>query len=371
MINYKNLLPVIIVVFLLLASGSSAEIDFGGYYKNTFLYLSPKRGDGILADVNKLRLRFEADILSNVFVHLEPDYAFLIKPKDIPLIEVSELDKVVLDRAWVKVIFPQADLIVGKQRIAWGTGYLWNPTDVFNPFALAFAVAEEERRGIDAMRIQIPLGIASGVEGVVLTDKEWNALEKSKKGIKARTNIGMYDLSLSYVALGDEGFQFGFDTAGELFGLGVRSEIAWVNTAEASDYFKAIFGWNYTFENGLGIDMEYFYNGLGKKNKADYDWSGFFAGDIYQLGMDYIYFGLNYMIDEITDIRLSFLVNADDSSFMVYPSYSRNIFENVDLSLEALLVGGEEGGEFNPSSAEDASGFLGSNMLFLKVRYSF
>jgi len=51
--------------------------------------------------------------------------------------------------------------------------------------------------------------------------------------------------------------------------------------------------------------------------------------------------------------------------------FSHNIFENVDLSLEALLVGGEEGGEFNPSSAEDTTGFLGSNMCFLKLKVSF
>ena len=102
-----------------------------------------------------------------------------------------------------------------------------------------------------------PLGDLSGFEGIILTDEEFSNLNKSKKGIKGKTNIGMYDLSLSYVALGDEGFQFGFDTAGELMGLGVRAEAAWINENADDDYStQAVLGWNYTFENGLGIDME-------------------------------------------------------------------------------------------------------------------
>jgi hypothetical protein len=81
--------------------------------------------------------------------------------------------------------------------------------------------------------------------------------------------------------------------------------------------------------------------------------------------------GLNKILDEITEIRLSFLVNADDSSFIFYPSYMRNVLENLDLSLEALFEAGPEGSEFHPTPLEDPTGFLGSNILFVKFRYSF
>jgi len=117
--------------------------------------------------------------------------------------------------------------------------------------------------------------------------------------------------------------------------------------------------------------MEYFYNGLGQPNKENYDWAGLFAGNIYQLARDYVYFGINKILDEITQVRASYLLNVNDKRFIIYPSYTRNIAQNVDLSLEAMLTGGEEGTEYKPSALQDPTGLMGSNIYFLKLRYSF
>jgi hypothetical protein len=37
-----------------------------------------------------------------------------------------------MDRALIKLYFGSFDLIFGKQQIAWGTGYAFNPTDTWN-----------------------------------------------------------------------------------------------------------------------------------------------------------------------------------------------------------------------------------------------
>jgi hypothetical protein len=119
------------------------------------------------------------------------------------------------------------------------------------------------------------------------------------------------------------------------------------------------------------IDMEYFFNGLGKKNMEEYDWPGFLAGDIYLLGQDYVYLGFNKRIYEIQNIRFSILLNANDMSFLYYPAYGLNIAENVDLSLEGMFTDGQDGSEYKPTSAQDPSGYIGGNSLFLKLRFSF
>jgi hypothetical protein len=306
--------------------------------------------------------------MKNVNLHLEPEYNLLAKTTDIPVSGVSGLDELVWDRAYLKIIFPQADLTVGKQRIAWGAGYLWNPTDVFNPFTLSFAVDEEQESEPEAVRLEIPLGEASGIDTYVVSGQKWH---ETKKGLRARTNLELYDLSASFVDLGGGGFQLGFDTTGELFGLGVRNETALVAAAGENRYFQSVWGWNYTFENRWGVDMEYFFNGQGKKNKDDYDWDALHDGEISQLGMDYFYFGVHKLLDEITNLRFSLLANADDLSFVFYPSYTRNISQNLDLSLEALLSSGEKGTEYNPTDTQDPDGFMGSNMFFIKFRYNF
>lgn len=349
-------------------NSARADLDILGYYENDLVGIVTRNGEGMVGDLNRLRLRIDSRFMPNVNLHLEPEYNFLLKTQDLSISGVSGLDQLVWDRAYLKIYFPQADLALGKQRIAWGAGYLWNPTDVFNPFTLSFAVEEEQETEPEAVRIEVPMGEAAGIDAFVVSGNEW--LE-TKKGIRAMTNVGLYDLSLSFVDLGSGGFQLGFDTTGELFELGVRSEIALISPAGKNRYIQSVWGWNYTFENGWGVDMEYFFNGLGKKNKDDYDWTGLTSGEVSQLSMDYVYFGVNKMLDEITNIRFSLLSNADDLSFIFYPSYTRNIFQNVDLSLEALLSLGEKGSEYNPTDTQDPDGFMGSNIVFLKLRYSF
>lgn len=359
---------IVILVWSFMFCGAAVGLEVGGYYKNDVLLVVTRTGDGILADLNKFRLRVDADINPYMNLHLEPEYVALPRTQDLSVSGVSSLDQLVWDRTYLEVSFPMADLTVGRQRVAWGTAQLWNPTDVFNNFTLSFAVAEEERSGVEAVRLEIPLGVASGIDAVVLAGNKW---EGSRRGIKAKTNVGLFDFSVSYVDLASEGFQLGFDSSGELFDIGVRSEIAMIAPTDANRYFKSVLGCGYTLENGWGIEAEYFFNGLGSKNRDNYDWTGYFAGEISQLAMDYFFIGFNKTLDEITQIRFSSLLNADDLSYIIYPSYNRNIFENTDLSLEALLEFGEAGTEYKPTSSQDTTGLLGSNMLFVRYKYSF
>jgi hypothetical protein len=361
-------LLLVILCSLAFAADISPRTSIIGFYENDLVGVFPRQGESLGGDLNRLRLRVDSALLPNVTLHFEPEYDALVKPKPFPLVGVSSLDQLVWNRTYLKIYMPGGDLILGKQRIAWGSGYIWNPTDVFNPFTLSFAVEDEQKKEPEAVRLEIPLGEAAGIDTFIQTGNEWVS---AKKGIRARTNVGLYDLALSLVDLGKGGYQFGFDTAGELFGLGVRSEFVLISPAGANGYIQSVWGWNYTLDNGWGLDMEYFFNGLGKRDKGGYDWAGLAAGNINQLGMDYVYFGLNKTLDEITGVRFSWLFNANDMSYIFYPSYSRNIFQNIDLSLEAMLMGGGEGTEYMPSATQDPSGFIGSKILFLRVRYSF
>ncbi|MBU1026795.1 MAG: hypothetical protein KKA31_03595, partial [Candidatus Margulisbacteria bacterium] len=364
----RFLISILFIISYLEFNVCAMDVDINGYYENDGIALVKRTGGGVIGDLNKLRLRMDYQPHESVLLHLEPQYEMLIASETNFIADASGLDQLVWDRAYLKYSFPQADLTVGKQHIAWGTGYIWNPTDVLNPFTLSFAVSEEDEEDAQAIRVQVPLGAASGIDAFILTNKPWPEVTKA---IKAKTNLENYDVSASYVDLGNGGFQVGFDTSGELWEFGVRSEIALVSPAGVSRYFKSVWGGNYTFENGWGIELEYFFNGLGKKKKEDYDWTNYLAGNINQLGMDYIFLGLNKNLDELTSIRLSYLANADDYSYIFYPAYNRNIFEHVDLSLEAMITGGQGGSEYMPTDARDPTGLIGSKIVFVKLQYNF
>ncbi|MEA3492942.1 MAG: hypothetical protein U9R38_00990 [Candidatus Margulisiibacteriota bacterium] len=357
------------VIFNLAFVITATAVEVGGYYENNLVGIVKRTGGGMVGDLNKLRLKIDAQPRENILFHFEPEYDTLVKSGPLPLIsDVSGIDQLNWDRAYVKLYYPQVDITLGKQRIAWGTGYIWNPTDVLNPFTLSFAVSEEDEEDEIAARFEIPLGEASHIDAFAIAGKEWKS---TTKAIRYKTNIDDYDVSANYVDQGDAGFQFGIDGAGELFDLGIRKEIALVSSAETNRYFKFVFGVDYTFENGWYINSEYFFNGLGKKKKADYDWASYLAGDIQQLGMDYFYLGFQKALDELTTINLSILMNADDMSHLVYPSFSYNMWQDVDVSLEALFYGGESGSEYMPTDQDDSSGFIGSKIVFVKMRHNF
>jgi len=359
---------VIIFFFILLPCLALAEFQLNGYYENDLIGVAKRTGGGIVGDVNTLRLRIDWPVQETINLHLEPEYDLLIASETLPLTNTQGLDQLVWDRAYAKFYLPQADITLGKQLIAWGTGYIWNPTDVLNPFTLSFAVEEEDKQDVIATRCEVPLGPAEGIDAYIVGGEEW---VNTTKGIKAKMNLSDYDLSVSYVSEGTSSWQVGFDLAGELLGLGVRSEVALISPTNVNRYFKSVWGANYTFENGWLVDVEYFFNGAGNKDKANYDWTNYLAGNINQLGMDYYYLGANKMLDEITNLKFSLLFNADDLSHIFYPSYSRNVAQNLDWSFEAMLTGGEPGSEYKPTDAIDPSGFIGSNIIFNRLRYSF
>jgi hypothetical protein len=335
------------------------SLELGGSYENDVLGLAKRNGGVGIGDLNRFRLKLDQALGECLALHLEPRYYFLAKSQDIVLTGASDLDQLVLDRAYLKYRTGAWSLTAGKQRIAWGSGYIWNPVDIFNPFVLAFAVKDEDKTNVEALRVEVPVGAAGGIDGFVLTGKPW---EMTGRGIRLKGNVGLFDLALSYVDQGALGHQFGFDTAGDIIkDVGMRGEIALKNS-----YTQAVIGGDYTLNNGVGLNVEYYFNGLGSRDRNAYNW-----GNVDQVGMDYLFCSANKIIDEITTVTGSVLMNLDDRSFMLYPSYSRSLSDNLDLELAAMISAGEIGTEFYPSDIQDPTGFIGSKMVLVRTRCSF
>lgn len=337
----------------------------GGSYENDLLGLVKKDRNTGAGDLNRSRLKIDYKFNDNLAAHFEPRYYLLVKSQDILLTGASDLDKLVWDRAYLKYRDPNWSVTAGKQRIAWGSGYIWNPVDIFNPFVLSFAVREEDRSNVEALRVEVPVGEAGGVDGFVLTGKPW---ESTARGLRVKGTMGLFDLAFSYVDQGTLGRQIGIDTAGDIIkDVGVRGEIAIKTLSNRNGYItQTVIGGDYTLDNGVGLNLEYYFNGLGCRDKNNYNW-----GSVDQVGMDYLFLSANKIIDEITTVTGSVLVNLDDQSFMIYPQYARNIAQNLDLNLEAMLLGGPDGSEFVPPSAFDPYGFGGSKMALVRITYNF
>ncbi len=353
----------VILVWLLVIPVQALEL--GGSYENDILTLLKKDGTAGLGDLNRLRLKLDHNFSDSLAVHLEPRYYFLLKSQDILVTGASDLDRLVWDRVYLKYRTDRWSLTAGKQRIAWGTGYIWNPVDIFNPFVLSFAVSDQDKTNVESMRVEVPVGEAGGIDAFVATGKPW---EETARGLRVKGTQGLFDVAVSYVDQGTLGRQVGLETAGDVVkDIGVRGEVAVKNVPGVNGYVaQAVLGGDYTLDNGIGLNAEYYCNGLGSRDKNAYNW-----GTAESVGVDYLFIGGNKIIDEITAVTVSLLLNLDDQSFMLYPQYARNIGQNLDLYLEGMWLGGQGGSEFVPPASADPLGFGGSKLALLRLVLSF
>lgn len=363
----KFFLFVLLSAFL--SNLACADLQVNGFLYNDVVGIKKRSGGGIMANLTKFRLKFDSLIQPWVRLHLEPEIDHLLSTKQAVLFNASDLDRIMWDRTYFKLYWDRTVLTLGRQRIAWGTGYVWNPTDVINKFIPSFTISEEERQGVDGIRLEVPWSWAQKFEAFYLTDQDYL---KTKKGMKYRTNLFEYDLSLGYIDLGeDKGHLYGFDYAGEFVGLGIRGEFAFMTPTREADYTQYCLGANYTLDNGWLLDGEYYFNGAGARKKEDYDWSALYAGDIKQLAREYVYFGLSKVLNELSSVSFSYVLNMVDFGYILYPSYTYNILQNADLTFAALIEKGSPGSETCPTDSQDPSGFMGSNLYFMKLHFSF
>ena len=75
----------------------------------------------------------------------------------------STLGYLEVDRLYFDWNLNKLQLTLGRQRVAWGTCWVWNPTDIFNPLnVLDFDY--EELPSTDAIRLQYYTGAVSKFE---------------------------------------------------------------------------------------------------------------------------------------------------------------------------------------------------------------
>ena len=122
-----------------------------------------------------------------------------------------------IDRLYLDGNYGKAQITLGRQRIAWGTSWVWNPTDIFNPLSV-LDFDYEERPAVDALRGQYYLGPVSKIE-------------LAFKPAKKKENIivaGLYSFNhfeYDFNILGGikkEKWFAGFSWVGDILGAGFR-----------------------------------------------------------------------------------------------------------------------------------------------------
>lgn len=263
-----------------------------------------------------------------------------------------------IDRLYFRQDFNWGNVVLGRQRISWGTGRVWNPTDLFNPINPA-NFSRIEKPGADAIALMYNIGQFTDLNAVYNPQE---VISNSHYGFRFRTNFSEYDASVMGGSF-DNRYVAGLDFAGNLFDAGVRGEgILSINENDSDDSFvKFILGADYQFNPELYGVIEYHYNGAGKTDKFEYELERLINGEILNLSKNYLYMMANY---QITPLLLGTLLNLsnlnDKSGFAgIFATYSWT--EDFYFGLGFQLSYGESFTEY----------WYYPNSIYLQLEYYF
>ncbi|MBI5508673.1 MAG: hypothetical protein HY903_07960 [Deltaproteobacteria bacterium] len=230
-----------------------------------------------------------------------------------------------LDLLAVKAHASFADVTLGRQVLSWGSGRLWNPTDLLSPFAPT-DIDREARRGVDALRVSIPLASTAQLELLWLPQKE----ARDQGGvIRGQVNLAGFDIAPS-AAKYVRDLVFGFDTSGDLGPLGVHAELAWTRALDRDElgrrdeFLRGVVGLDARPAEALVLTAEYYFNGWGARDPSGYldvlrsDRVG--RGEVFGAGRHYLGLAANHQVSELLTVQAVALTNLTDPSAMLVPA---------------------------------------------------
>ena len=358
----------IIVLFPVIAF---TQVDIFGYYETEFdhiqlanksynfsynklrLALESRPGENVKIGANINFRLFNGKTEFNIFDFLPMDSGE-INGETISSLSEPLLDEMYLDNIYLRTSFQLFDFTIGKQPISLGTGYAWNPLDIFNRKDLIDPTYEQA--GINALRIEIPVMDGGTLDIIIEPDSTW---DMSSKLIQLKSSLGSFDFSLNggnqyhLIPDGNSGYAYdhvffgGGSIVGELWEFGLWGETLWSLAAD-NNFGEVVFGIDHTFNNGVYLMTEYFHNSLGaEKNEVTFDHYLYnFSGETHSLMQNYLFAMGMYNLTNYISGSLLVFGNLDDQSFILAPQLNWDAFEDVTLGAWVSQSFGENNSEF-------------------------
>ena len=294
-----------------------------------------------------------------------------------------EAEDIFVQEAFGTLYTDHLRLRVGRHKFYTGTGYAYNPTDLFNvkdPLDPTYEV-----NGIDAMLLSIDLPQQTEIQGAV---KYSDHFDTTDYRVRLKTYISGWDMAIQYTyylkkrvdweALNTEtaltelmqGMSFDAFTrefrwhlvaaefAGELWEWGIYGEGGYVFITEpddvgtlkdaAKDHERLLLGIDHTFDFQLYFILEYLRIGQGRTDSADItlnDRMAYLNGEVLSNNRDTLFTGVSYPLTDLTEFSLYAIVGCNDPSVLINPWLVYDIRSGLKLSFSANIPIGDENGQ--------------------------
>lgn len=290
-------------------------------------------------------------------------------------------------------------LRIGRHKFYTGTGYAFNPIDVFSIPAPLDPTYEID--GLDALLAEVDLPRQTQVQWMVRVSEQ---LKRKDYLARLKTHISGWDIALQYTYLVKDRVDWemiytdkavsaapmGMSTepvsrrfqwhlaaaefAGGIAGLGFYGEGGYVFIEEPSvlgslshagkDHERFLFGIDHTFDSQLYVIAEYLRFGQGRTSRSEItlnDRMAFFTAEVISTNRDNLFSGLSYPITNLTEISLYAIVAMNDPSTIMNPWVWFDLYPGLKLTLTAYVPVGEEDSQIGNAGT---SGFARVKLSF-------
>jgi hypothetical protein len=290
-----------------------------------------------------------------------------------------------LDRLHLTLLPEWGTIRMGRQAITWGNGLVFNPMDLFNPFAPT-DVERDYKIGDDMVTAQFPAGDLGEVQVLYVPrrdpadhDVKWS---QSSLAGKLHFALGMTEFDLMG-ASHYEDYVVGVGSTGYLGDTAWRMDATWTFLDEDSDssgYASFVanmdYSWVWWKKNFYGF-LEFYFNGLGEDEYSDVFTDADLIerierGELFTVGRTYLTGLVQMEVHPLFSVYLSVINNLHDPSGIVQPRAIWNFAENFELTIGANVAYGSEDTEFGGIEIPGTNLLIKSpNSVYLWLSYYF
>ena len=295
--------------------------------------------------------------------------------------EVSDVASI--ERLFLDIKLPAADIRIGRQPVNWGSALFFNPTDIFSQVLLT--EPWQERDGVDAARVNVPIGDEVQITGLVAALDDYQTF---RGGLRSSVHVGSTDIALVGSSDGQTWFA-GFDTKGD-FEVGWWLEGGYQGDMTGQDlgFFKVAAGADYSFPvmEHLYIAGQLYHDGSGQI-PALYDWSSRQDPTLATLSTCEAYPEIEDYLPEVPDeyrltlgqwygllvlqlgatedltITSTAALNLADKTGLLFPTAAYNIGSRTTMNAGLQYLIGAEG-EFQPPDYQLMAGEVDISSLY-------
>ena len=347
--KYFNITILFIIFFLLGSIPISAKVDIGGELAASLINIIDNEGnissylqesldlELFLPTLNNTQAKFEIYLFNNP---MSGGFDYLIK------------------KLYLKHKFEKLHLTLGRQPISWSFGSMLNPVD-FTPGAM---VMDEETgsKYLNAITAYYPINWNSSITGIAAFPDNLK-FENVKWGIRGRTTLEGYDLTLNYVREADtdnNGLsasadqRIGFSAKGDLGPFGIYGAMGY-NFAELNNgdlSFLMGGDYSYYFESGSKIYFQVEYLSLKEERLSSLLGSlALLDSSLDSESNAHLFLTrTSYDINEFSAISLFTISSLDDYSTIIMPNYSNQISNSLTFNCNFAYFNGKQNTLFGP-----------------------